>query len=246
MRELMIHVERVVRPVRACTDHKDRMREELLAHLTGLFEEERPRLGDDRAALEQALGRFGDAAELTQQLQASVSRMERGEFLVERWLTWQAPESAARYALRLTVQLFLLSIALSVIVVLVVLLKEGRGVDLWTRLRLGTSFLVVLHADLFLLALLYFKVRDALCGSPGVQRSWLRATAFAALSALVVPASGLVYGLAALGSLALSLELLYLWYPFALLVPAAFILWGWFHGPAEIRHSEWCCLDIGG
>ena len=41
MKALRIHVERVVRPIRASNRRKDRMREELLAHLVGLFDEER-------------------------------------------------------------------------------------------------------------------------------------------------------------------------------------------------------------
>jgi hypothetical protein len=245
MKELMVHVERAVRPVQACREHKDRMREELLAHLTELFEEERARLGDPAAALEEAIRRFGAAAELTPQLQGTVCRTERLEFLAERWLTWQAPESAAQYALRLAGQLFLLSMMLSAIVVLVVVLTEGWAPDLWMRLRVGVSFLIVLHTDLFLLALLYARLREAMWGGLAVKRSWLRAAVLMLLLALAVPASGVAYGVIALGSWTLSLELLYLWYPFAILIPLAFSLWAWFRGPAEIRHAEWACLDIG-
>jgi hypothetical protein len=48
------------------------MREELLAHVVGVFEEERARLGDDRAAVERTALRFGNPAEVTSQLQESV------------------------------------------------------------------------------------------------------------------------------------------------------------------------------
>ena len=40
LRELKIVVERAVRPVRATIARKRRMREELLAHLMAIFEEE--------------------------------------------------------------------------------------------------------------------------------------------------------------------------------------------------------------
>lgn len=66
-------VERAVRPVRASEASKLSMRVELLGHLTALFEEERARLGDDDAALESACSRFGDPAELSRELDRSVS-----------------------------------------------------------------------------------------------------------------------------------------------------------------------------
>jgi len=69
---LKIIVERAVRPVRASAGRMRKMREELLAHVVGVFEEESARLGDDRAALERTAQRFGNPAEVTSQLQESV------------------------------------------------------------------------------------------------------------------------------------------------------------------------------
>jgi hypothetical protein len=65
-------VERAVQSVRASEYRKRRMREELLSHVTAVFEEEAARLGDEQAALEQTAQRFGNPADLTGQLQASV------------------------------------------------------------------------------------------------------------------------------------------------------------------------------
>lgn len=76
MKELMIHVERIVRPIRADAS-KLRMRRELLAHLEASFEQERARGLDEAAALAEAKRRLGDPAELRLELQASVSRLER-------------------------------------------------------------------------------------------------------------------------------------------------------------------------
>ena len=70
--QLKIIVERAVRPVRASTPRKRRMREELLAHVSGVFAEESAKLGNDRAALERTALRFGSPAEVTSQLQESV------------------------------------------------------------------------------------------------------------------------------------------------------------------------------
>src|SRR4051794_18844817 len=60
--EQMRLVERVVRPVRAGIKHKRKMREELLAHLAGIYDEEQALLNDPPAALEAAARRLGDPA----------------------------------------------------------------------------------------------------------------------------------------------------------------------------------------
>ena len=57
------------------------MREELLAHLTAIFEEEVEKLGDDRPALDRAKRRFGDPSELTAQLQDAVPFWDRAWLL---------------------------------------------------------------------------------------------------------------------------------------------------------------------
>ena len=57
---LKVLVERVVRPLRASLSCKRKMREELLAHVTGVFEDEEARLGEAEAALERTAQRFGD------------------------------------------------------------------------------------------------------------------------------------------------------------------------------------------
>ena len=63
---LMKIVERVVRPIHASIVSKRKMREDLFAHITGIYEQELARLGDSAAALEQAFRRFGDPAELVE------------------------------------------------------------------------------------------------------------------------------------------------------------------------------------
>ena len=90
MKELMIAVERVVRPVWAGPRRKMKMRQELLTHLTSAYEEGRARLGNDASALEEAVRRFGNPADLTRDLQASVPFYERTLFAPlpgTKWLT---------------------------------------------------------------------------------------------------------------------------------------------------------------
>src|SRR5262249_59473224 len=57
--QLKIIVERAVRPVRATTSRKRKMREELLAHVTAVFEEEAT-LHEESVALARMAVRFGD------------------------------------------------------------------------------------------------------------------------------------------------------------------------------------------
>jgi hypothetical protein len=83
LRELKRVVEQAVRPVRATMARKRRVREELLAHLVAIFEEETGRLGDEQAALEQAKQRFGDPRELVGQIQQTVPWWDRCRSIFE-------------------------------------------------------------------------------------------------------------------------------------------------------------------
>jgi len=91
MKELMIHVERIVRPVRARQSRKLRMRRELLSHLQAAVQHERGKTAEESAAVSQAIKRLGDPNELTRQLQGSVPFMER--LLLartpDRWNGWE-------------------------------------------------------------------------------------------------------------------------------------------------------------
>jgi len=85
LNELKIVVERSVRPIKACLPRKRQMREELLAHLTAIFEEEAEKIGDDHRALDQAKRRFGDPSDLTAQLQNTVPFWDRTYYYLDKW-----------------------------------------------------------------------------------------------------------------------------------------------------------------
>jgi hypothetical protein len=72
LNKLMVLVERAVRPVRTNFSRKRQMREELLAHVTAIFEEEVEKSGDEGTALERTRQRFGDPREISSELQRSV------------------------------------------------------------------------------------------------------------------------------------------------------------------------------
>ncbi len=75
--QLRVTVERCVRPIRATHRRKDRMREELYAHLLALYEQQREVHDNDEAATTAAREQFGDPRDIRDDLQASVPRLER-------------------------------------------------------------------------------------------------------------------------------------------------------------------------
>ena len=77
MNDMMTHVEKIVRPVRAIQSRKLRMRRELLTHLQSALGEELARGIEESTALELAKQRLGEPAELTLSLQKTVPWIER-------------------------------------------------------------------------------------------------------------------------------------------------------------------------
>ncbi|MCC6698722.1 MAG: hypothetical protein IT365_24065 [Candidatus Hydrogenedentes bacterium] len=77
MKALRIHVERIVRPIRASVLRKNKMREELLAHLSSAYEEERAASNTGEEALVRAKQRLGDPDALRAELQSAVPWYER-------------------------------------------------------------------------------------------------------------------------------------------------------------------------
>jgi hypothetical protein len=94
--QLKIIVDQAVRPVRASITCKRKMREELLAHVSGAFEDELARVQDEHAALERTRVRFGNPTDMVNELQDSVRISDRV------WRFWEGrpSESALRFALR--------------------------------------------------------------------------------------------------------------------------------------------------
>jgi hypothetical protein len=160
---LKIIVERAVRAVRASTRRKRAMREELLAHVLGVFEEESARLGDDRAALEWTALRFGDPTEVTSQLQATIPFGDR----IRRSWEGHSGESAMRAGLRIAGVIG----ALAMFFLGVVLLATGWD-GAWPREAVITCIrsVLVLPAYLFGLVLLTDWLEKALYDAAG--RSW--------------------------------------------------------------------------
>lgn len=128
LRELKIVVEQAVRPVRATTFRKRKMREELLAHLASIFEEEVERLDDEQAALEQAKRRFGDPRALVGELQGTVPRFDRFCSMYEKVWRFEPGESWLHFAGKQFLFFWIPYVLLSPLVALPILLC-GKPAD---------------------------------------------------------------------------------------------------------------------
>ena len=150
------------------------MREELLSHLTGIYEEELARLGNPTVALRAAADRFGDPATLASELNETLPLAERATYFINRSQGQRPHESVPHYMLRLATGMTAFVAAFFCCLVLVALfLKDGWNVSLILAKPL-IGILPFMFVDVFLLGLLYFKLRDAICGAPWARKSWPR------------------------------------------------------------------------
>jgi hypothetical protein len=174
---LKIIVERAVRPVRASTSRKGKMREELLAHVVGVFEEE-AKLGDERAAVERTALRFGNPAEVTRQLQESVPARDA----VRRYWEGRPGEPAWRTAIRFA----WVSGTFALVVAGFVLAPTVRLVGGWSRETLILSLCAVLTIPAWLSGVVFLTsfMEKAIYGPAG--RSWLKVALVVAGSWLFV------------------------------------------------------------
>lgn len=77
LNELTAHVAQAIGALPAFRARRQRMQEELLAHLLDAYDEELDRLRDERSAAEQAKQRFGRADYLRSELSTAVPWVER-------------------------------------------------------------------------------------------------------------------------------------------------------------------------
>jgi hypothetical protein len=175
MKELMVHVERAVRAVHASPARKRRMRQELLAHLTGLLEEEKALGGDEQEALARALQRFGDPAGLSRDLQASVPRLERWEGGLANGFLRRPGETELRHGARLAALGAAIVFVELNLIALVFVAAEAKWSD--ARVVLAQPVQGVIAGYVFLSVLLCHGVFRELASRPGAA-SLLRAAAY--------------------------------------------------------------------
>lgn len=132
-RELMLLVERVVRPLPASLKLKKRMRDELLQHLSSIHTEELARDGDASAALVRTRQRFGDLDELSRELRTSVPSSDQWLRGLEWCVMQRVDESIPAFVLRLGV----LQAALASVIFLLAPARLAVGVMLMMALGFG-------------------------------------------------------------------------------------------------------------
>jgi ATP-dependent Clp protease ATP-binding subunit ClpC len=241
---LMKIVERAVRPVRASVVRKRKMREELFAHLTAIYEQELAQLGDPAAALATAERRFGESADLACELDRALPYYERTSQFVERYVLYRAPETATRYSLRLAGHTLVMLLVTLGLVFGGVWLRYGWTADVQTLLRVFAAIVLLTPPAQFAVGLAYIKMRDALWGAFGNRKSLGRALALAILIAVVAELYLMgVAGVARL-DLAAAIDAARLGGMIAVISAAAFAVLAYLSGPTEIRDTQWALLDI--
>jgi hypothetical protein len=237
--QLKILVERTVRPVRASTSHKQKMREELLAHVTSVFEEEVARLANEQAALERTAQRFGNPAELTGQLQESVPTLDSIERFAD-WAAFRPCESTLRRAVRY--MLIFEVAALLLLSYAAVLLLLGGVVSEWPTDALWHTCLVLLLSGYlgFTLCIFESSMRRSLGEQLGEQKrsSWLQFALVVVGSTIVSMTLGLLaYGVSPKNAI---------WIPFFTVGAPVWLAWGLANAFAARNrcHEDWASLPI--
>ena len=237
-------IERAVRPLRAGVKHKRKVREELLAHLTAIYQEELAEARDPLIALESAARRFGDPAELSRQLQDAVPLGARTDYYVQRWLGWRAPESVMRMMARTSALTLLIVIALGGITLLVGLLVHGWDPSRPIALRLLAAMAVLMPAAQFGVGVCYFKVRDSLWGAFGARRSRVNAVLWSVFAALIVVAAAIGLAVTVEGTLAHLAGDLPMPGFIATLTVITLLLAAQTQGQTEISDTLWATIDL--
>jgi len=241
---LMKTIEQAVRPLRVSTPRKRKIREELFAHLTAIYDDELERAGNPKVALEAAINRFGEPSELVRELQSALPFHERVSYFIERWFAWRAPESLARYAFRQARITFSVLAVILPLIVAGIYLAYGEIEPVWRLARLFASVVLIVPPAQFAITVLCFRVRDAMWGVFGSRKSFANALAYDGLIAAVVAAAFLGFAWAAQpGTTNVSQAILpSLIGGFA--AALGYMLTARFFGPATIRDTIWALLKI--
>jgi hypothetical protein len=235
-------VERAVRGLRAGTAWKRKTREELLAHLTTIYDEELSRRHDPMAAMRAAAERFGDPAELLRELESALPASQRRAYLFERIFGWRAPESAARYMLRQATLSFAIMLALCSLTAIATLSLAPAGQNSWQLVRTALAVVLITPVAQFLLGLLYYKLRDAHYGPIWATKSKTKVVVYTLLIAMVTFCSGIALALNTSDAL-LSQSLLSMGAIAAVTAAVVFTL-AQRRGPMEIRDTLWASMQL--
>jgi hypothetical protein len=237
--QLQIIVERAVRPVRASMGRKHRMREELLSHISGVFDEESARLGDEKSALEATALRFGNAAEVTSQLQESIPRGDA----FRRFWEGRPGEPASRTAVRLAWFTGAFGLLVAVFILVAASFKVGWS-HAWPPEVLIICFGAVLAMPVYLAGLTFLTdwMEKALYGPAGCSRLKIRIVGGASCLFTLLWFAALVWPTWSGGWDSLGVVLVGGW--LGLLAPSFPYTLAQSSHEQKCRHQEWAKLDI--
>jgi hypothetical protein len=239
--EFKILVERAVRPVRAPRTRKKAMRNELLAHLSDVFEDELAKLNDESRALANTHSRFGDAAALTDELQHTVTLRQRAGVFFEQ-LDWTRPMPlralVARHAL-----VGLASIFFVFLLILPMIFLDGRRQTLEFAVRAAIMQGVFVGLFGCVMGGLCPTLGDALFGD-AQQRSWRRAAWCLLASVTFLPVFAFVFYFGLSGDLAASLSHFAYACWFAPVFPLLCTAISWEIHREHTYDREWAALDL--
>jgi hypothetical protein len=219
------------------------LREELLAHLESIYDQEYARLNDPDAAFRHASQRFGDPADLSREFQRNVPLQERFSYRIERLFAWRAPESGSRYCLRMAVCCLILMVPMWLLAAMQ-LIVVGWHPERWFILRPITALLLLLPANQYLLGLLYLKIRDSLLGAFDRPQSLPTAIFLAALMAILVLASLFAFDVIAESNVSIAIEFLSPACAASIVIAIFYLLMARFRGPSEISDTLYASLDL--
>jgi hypothetical protein len=246
--QLKTIVERAVRPVTASRRRKRQMREELLAHLTAVFDEERATCDVETTALQRARQRFGDPRELTEELEKTVTRWNRAAVFFERMDGDLQPNDSQR---RIVVKLAWMTLATfcaTQLGLLPSLLTRGKALALGTTVY--TAVIVSLFMGVFSYGLFVGsnQIRRAFYGDAtphtGRPPSWRRAMPFLVGSLAFFPALGFSIYWVLVGDMAASLHNFRVACWFAPLAPLMLIEYARKMAAEENYKHEWADLKV--
>ena len=180
MRELKIHVERAVRPLAASPRWKRRMREELWAHISALYQAELAATGSEEQALARVRESFGDPAAVGADLGKSISFIDRCLYTplpltraigrLGRILLRRDEETSTRHAVRVALLASGLScLALTPFFVLAL----GRAADVRPLLALSGAALVIKDFVFVLLCFVLCRAAGGVVSPSSIARSVL-------------------------------------------------------------------------
>ncbi len=239
---LKVLVERTVRPVVAPRNRKKSMRQELLAHVGEVFEDELASQGDTAIALANTRARFGAPPELTTQLQRTVSLNQRVGLVLER-LDWTQGAPLRSLVWRHSL-VGLVSIAFMFLVILPGVLLDGRRLTFDFGVRVAIMQGVFVGVLGCVMGGLCPTLGEALFGDPQ-QRSWRRSAWCLLGAAAFLPVFAFVFYWGVSGDLPASADYFLYACWFAPVFPPLCVLISRQIHIERCYEREWSELDLG-